>query len=247
MFRLEGITLNLNPKDPDAPNFTESARANSSNWILSIFTNLYLMKDFFAFIKSKTFFKHLLIALVSLIIVLWALFKLLGVYTHHGETAEVPDFKGKAIGELDEFIVDKNVRYLIIDSIYDPEEKAGIVIKQDPEPKSLVKHNRMIYLYVTSTQAPQIAMPKLVDRSTRQAVFMIESYGLKVGKIEEISGDCKGCVLKQFFNGKEITPGSPIKKGSKIDLAVGKKDNEFVPLPSDSSTVDDGDSDDELL
>lgn len=205
------------------------------------------MKDFFAFIKSKTFFKHFLIALVSLVLVLWLLFKLLGVYTHHGETAEVPDFKGKSIADLDDFVADKNVRYLIIDSIYDPEEKAGIVIKQDPEPKSLVKHNRMIYLYVTSTQAPQISMPKLVDRSTRQAVFMIESYGLKVGKIEEISGDCKGCVLKQFFEGKEIAPGSSIKKGSKIDLAVGKKDNEFVPLPSDSAATDDGNPEDEEL
>src|ERR1700752_1684462 len=155
------------------------------------------MKDFFAFIKSKTFFKHLLIALGSWVLVLWMLFKLLGVYTHHGETAEVPYFKGKSITELDNFITDKHVRFLIIDSIYDPDEKAGIVIKQDPEPKSLVKHNRMIYLYVTSTQAPQIAMPKLVDRSTRQAIFMIESYGLKVGKVTEIAGDCKGCVSKQ--------------------------------------------------
>lgn len=196
------------------------------------------MKDFFAFIKSKAFLKHLIIAIISLIVLLWLLFKLLGVYTHHGETAEVPDFKGKLISELDNFISDKNVRYVIIDSIYDPEEKAGMVIKQDPEAKSLVKHNRLIYLYVTSTQAPQMAMPKLVDRSTRQAVFMIESYGLKVGKITEIAGDCKGCVLKQFFNGKEITPGESIKKGSKIDLAVGKKDNEFIPVPSDSSTVE---------
>lgn len=195
------------------------------------------MRDFFAFIKSGTFFKHFFIALGSLFVLLWILFKLLSVYTHHGETAEVPDFKGKKVSELEGFISDKNVRFLIIDSIYDPEEAPGIVIKQDPEAKSLVKHNRLIYLYVTSTQAPQIAMPKLVDRSTRQAVFMIESYGLKVGKIDEVAGDCKGCVLKQFFNGKEIHPGDPIKKGSKIDLAVGKKDNEFNTLPDDTASV----------
>lgn len=192
------------------------------------------MKDFFVFLKSKVFFKHLAFALISLGVVIWVLFKLLGVFTHHGETAVVPDFKGKQISELDHFITDKNVRYIIIDSIYDPAEKPGIVIKQDPESKSLVKHNRLIYLYVTSTQAPQMEMPKLVDRSTRQAIFMIESYGLKVGKITEIAGDCKGCVLKQFYEGKEINPGDPIRKGSKIDLAVGKKDNEFVAIPSDS-------------
>lgn len=194
------------------------------------------MNGFFGYIKSKVFLKHFALAIVSLAIVLWILFKLLGVYTHHGETAEVPDFKGKAITELEQFVADKNVGFVIIDSIYDPKEKSGIVIKQDPEAKSLVKHNRIIYLYVTSTQAPQIAMPKLVDRSTRQAVFMIESYGLKVGKVTEITGDCKGCVLKQYFNGKEITPGEPIKKGSKIDLAVGKKEDVYT-APSDSSNV----------
>ena len=196
------------------------------------------MKDLVKFITSKLFLKHLAIAVVSLIIVLWGLFKLLGVYTHHGETAEVPDFKGKSILELEQFVADKNVGYVIIDSIYDPKEKPGIVIKQEPEAKSLVKHNRTIYLYVTSTQAPQIAMPKLVDRSTRQAVFMIESYGLKVGKLTEIVGDCKGCVLKQYFKGKEIAPGEAIKKGSKIDLSVGKKGNEYL-APADSADITD--------
>jgi len=192
------------------------------------------MKEFFEYIKSKVFLKHLALSIISLAVVLWILFKLLAVYTHHGETAEVPDFKGKAISELDKFVADKNVGYLIIDSIYSPEEVPGIVIKQDPEAKSLVKHNRIIYLYVTSTQAPQMAMPKLVDRSTRQAVFMIESYGLKVGKITEITGDCKGCVLEQYFNGKKIMPGDAIKKGSKIDLTVGRKEEDYSSIPSDS-------------
>jgi beta-lactam-binding protein with PASTA domain len=192
------------------------------------------MKDLIAYLKSKAFFKHLALAIISLGVVLWILFKLLAVYTHHGETAEVPDFKGKTIAELKGFIAGKNVGYIIIDSIYDPKESPGIVIKQDPEAKSMVKHNRIIYLYVTSTQAPQMAMPKLVDRSTRQAVFMIESYGLKVGKITEVAGDCSGCVLKQSYKGKEIGPGDAIKKGSKIDLTVGKKEIGYSVSPTDS-------------
>jgi len=160
---------------------------------------------------------------------------MLAVYTHHGETAEVPDFKGKAINELEAFVAGKNVGYIIIDSIYAPKEKSGIVIKQDPEAKSLVKRNRTIYLYVTSTQAPQISMPKLVDRSTRQAISMIESYGLKVGELKEIVAGCKGCVLKQYFNGKEIMPGEGIKKGSKIDLTIGKDKHDVELTPADST------------
>ena len=80
--------------------------------------------------------KHLTIATVTLALVLWILFKLLAVYTNHGETAEVPDFKGKTITELNNFVADKSVGYVIIDSIYDPKEQSGIVIKQDPEAKS---------------------------------------------------------------------------------------------------------------
>ena len=196
------------------------------------------MKEFFIFLKSKLFFKHLAIAIITLMLAIWGIFKFLDIYTHHAETAEVPNFKGKYISELNSFIEGKNVRYTIIDSIYDPTEKPGIVVKQDPEEKTLVKHNRIIYLYVTSMQAPQIEMPKLVDRSERQAIFMIESYGLKVGKRKEISGDCKGCVLKQLYNGKEIEAGVAIKKGSKIDLYIGKSESNYDVLSSDSIAKD---------
>jgi beta-lactam-binding protein with PASTA domain len=195
------------------------------------------MKDFWAYIKSKVFLKHFALAVISLALILWILFKLLAVYTHHGETAEVPDFKGKAIAELDNFVAGKHVNYTIIDSVYNPDEKPGIVLKQDPEAKSLVKHNRTIYLYVTSTQPPQIAMPKLVDRSIRQALFMIESYGLKQGKITEVAGDCNGCILKQYYKGKEIKPGDPIKKGSKIDLVAGKREDSFISAASDTTAA----------
>ena len=203
-----------------------------------ISTLIFFMKDFFLFIKSKVFFKHFAIAILLLIVLLWILFKLLGIYTHHGETAVVPDFKGQLVFELDKFIEGKHVRYAIIDSVYEPQEKSGIVLKQEPEANSEVKHNRIIYLYVTSMQPPQITMPKLVDRSTRQALFMIESYGLKQGTVTEIAADCKGCVVKQLYKGKEIMAGEPIKKGSKIDLLVGKKENDYISNSSDSLATD---------
>lgn len=192
------------------------------------------MKSLFSFFKTKTFWIHLVLSMLSVAVVLWILFKFLAVYTNHGETVEVPDFSKKSILELNDFIKDKNIRFQIIDSLYDPKEQAGIVIRQDPEAKTLVKHNRTIYLYVTSMLPPQISMPKLVDASVRQATLMIESYGLKVGKKIEKEGDCNGCVLKQFYEGKEIEPGTPIKKGSVIDLQIGVKKLGGNTLSSDS-------------
>lgn len=197
------------------------------------------MKGFFAFLKSKQFFLHLGIAALSVVITLWILVKALNSYTQHGETVEVPDFKGKTIAELKGFTDGKDIRYLIIDSIYAPKEKPGVVIRQDPETKTQVKRNRTVYLYVTGLLPPQMVMPKLIDRSERQAILMIESYGLKVGRITQVAGDCNGCVLGQFIKGKAIEPGTRINKGAVIDLSIGKKDR-FVTANSDSTAAQTG-------
>lgn len=175
-----------------------------------------------AYIKTKSFVKHLTISSIVAIVLLWLAFKSFGIYTHHGDLVDVPDFTGKTVGSLDQFIADKDVRYQIIDSLFNPEEKPGRVIRQDPEPGNKVKSNRTIYLYVTSVLPPQMVMPKLVDRSLRQASAMLESYGLKLGKVKFVSDPCTNCILKQIFAGKEIEPGTAIKKGSTIDLVVGK-------------------------
>jgi beta-lactam-binding protein with PASTA domain len=197
------------------------------------------MSGIIAFIKSKSFFVNLGLIVLSSTLIFFITIKSLAAYTNHGEYVEVPDFKNKLIAELPSFTIDKNVNFQIIDSIYDPKEKPGIVIRQDPEYKSKVKHNRTIYLYVTGMVPPKISMPKLVDRSERQAKMILSSYGLKIGKITEKSADCNGCVLAQLFDGKEINPGELVKKGSLINLVIGRKDYYYTGTNSDSTQTQD--------
>jgi len=178
---------------------------------------------FIEFIKSKYFYKNLLLSLLLLGIFIWGVFKFLDSYTLHNKTVPVPDFANIALADLDGFIKDKNVRYTIIDSIYDLKKPKGVVVDQDPAPGVQVKQDRKIYLYVTSSVPPRVNMPKLKDRSLRQAAAMIESYGLKLNsKIQYIPDQCANCVLKQFYNGKEIEPGALIRKNSVISLVVGR-------------------------
>lgn len=195
------------------------------------------MSEFFSFLRSKPFFIHLAIIVTTVFLVFFCLVKLLGSYTDHGSFVEVPDFKGQEIAKLKSFIADKEVSFQIIDSIYDPKEKSGIVIRQEPESKSQVKHNRTIYLYVTGMVAPQIQMPKLIDRSERQARLIIQTYGLKIGRVTEKRADCNGCILAQTIKGLDIEPGKGVKKGSVIDLVVGIKDSYFSSNPGDTGTV----------
>jgi eukaryotic-like serine/threonine-protein kinase len=198
------------------------------------------MQAFLSFIKSKQFFLNFGLILLVIFLLFFGVIRWLSSYTEHGEFVTVPDFKAQAIGNLEKFVADKNVGYQIIDSIYDPKEKSGIVLRQDPEPNIKVKHNRTVYLYVTGMLAPQIKMPKLIDKSERQARLIVTTYGLKVGKMIEKKADCNGCVMAQLINGKEIEPGKDIKKGSVVDLVIGRKDN-FYNIYSDSSKVEEPD------
>ncbi len=187
-----------------------------------------MLRGIFQFIKSKTFFKHLSLYIVSLTLLCWGVIAYLGSYTRHDKTIKVPDFSGIKLTELDKFITDKKLRYLVIDSIYDAKAKKGTVIKQEPESNAQVKEGRIIYLYVTSVLPPTIQMPKLIDRSVRQAVAMISSYGFRLGNIQYVPDQCANCVLNQLVKGKKIEPGANIPKGTVINLIVGKGLSEEV-------------------
>ena len=189
--------------------------------------------SYLKFIRTKGFFIHAGLAALTAVLLFWLGFRMAASYTQHNITVQVPDFIGKPIGVLNDFIQDKKLRYQIIDSIYSPQQTPGTIIKQDPEKGSEVKENRVVYLYVTSMLPPQIKMPKLVDRSVRQAIAMIESYGLKAN-IKYVADACKNCVIKQFYKGTEIEAGAPVKKGSVIELQVGKGNggSETIALPN---------------
>lgn len=184
-----------------------------------------MIKKIFAFLKSRTFLINLAIAIIALPLVFWMIFAWMGSYTHHNDFVLVPDFKDLKIGQLETFVEDKKVDYVIIDSLWDPKLQKGIVVKQDPDPGDKVKEGRKVYLYVTSLRPPTISMPKLEDMSLRQAMAVCESYGL-IGVGVGVADPCDGCIVKQLYKNKRIEPGTPIEKGQTITLQYGKGENE---------------------
>ncbi len=127
----------------------------------------------------------------------------------------------------------KNLSYLVIDSVWDAKAKKGTVIRQEPEANAEVKEGRTVYLYVTSSQPPTVQMPKLIDRSLRQAIAMIHTYGFKLdNNIQYKADQCANCVLEQLVKGKKVKPGENVPKGTTISLIVGQGlGNEEVGIP----------------
>ena len=176
--------------------------------------------DIKSLLKSSQFWKHLIVSSLVALTVLGISFLVLNVYTKHGDEVVVPDFEGIYIKDLDKFIEDHNVRYEIVDSIYNIEKAKGTVADQDPEAGSKVKPERVIYLTVYAMLNQKTAMPNLIDLSLRQATSLLETYGLKVGNLRYEEG--LPPVIRQLFKGQPIKAGTLIDKGSKIDLVLGK-------------------------
>ena len=180
------------------------------------------MNNLLAFLKSKTFFAQIIVAVVLLTAIFVFTYNWLSAYTRHGETVTVPDLKGLPIAQLKNFLKNKNLDYKVADSsVFILDKPAGIVVEQDPYPGSHVKENRTIYVTITRTVPPQVHLPNLIDVSQRQAEAILNSYGLKSGSLTYKPDLAKNAVLELSMNGRTLKPGDEVPKGSTIDLVLG--------------------------
>jgi beta-lactam-binding protein with PASTA domain len=184
------------------------------------------------FILSKTFLIQLAIAFVVISILIWSLLKFIDGYTHNGQTITVPSLKGLTVTEVEELLKDKELNYEILDSVYLEKAEKGVVLEQSPESNDLVKKNRTIYITVSKITPPKISLPDVVDMSQRLAVAKLETYGLKIGRLDYTPSECLNCVVKMSVRGKQVFPNDLIAKGSTINLTLGSgTSNEQVLVP----------------
>jgi eukaryotic-like serine/threonine-protein kinase len=174
------------------------------------------------FVKSRQFLRLLLLAVAAGIVILWVSLKLLDVYTLHGRSITVPDLNGLTEREAATVLRKMNLRYTVNDSIFDDERPKGSIAGQDPAPGKEVKKNRTIYLTKIAVLPEMVPMPDLTDLSLRQAMALLEAYGLKVGGMEYRHDIAQNAVLQQKFNHGNIEPGTLVEKGTPIDLVIGR-------------------------
>lgn len=178
--------------------------------------------EFLRFLKSKTFGKHLLIAIASFIVFIWLVFFILKIYTHHGQALLVPDFTGLNKVEAMELADDKDLTIELADSVYIKGRIKGTVVDQNPRPDFKVKEGRTIFLTINAFNQAKVPIPNTVGVSYRQAKVSLESAGLKVGRLIYRPDPMKNYVIEQRKDGSIIEPGTMIPKESKVDLVLGK-------------------------
>ena len=174
------------------------------------------------FLISKTFFKHLALAVLALIVLCFLLLKWLDSTTNNGEFITVPDLKGKSLETVKIELDDLDLVMQVQDSAnYNPNYPRFSVIEQDPIAGKNVKENRKIYLTLNPSGYRKVAVPQIVRSTFRQAKPTLEALGFKVGEKTYINNIGKDVVLEIKHKGKTISAGDRLPYTSKIDLVLG--------------------------
>jgi len=192
------------------------------------------------FLKSKVFFKQLLLAFLSLVLLGFLVLKWLDFTTNHGEFVIVPDLKGKSLKIAESELDDKTLRLEIQDSAnYNPKYPKFSVIDQQPSSGEQVKENRKIYVTLNPSGYRKVAVPDVLNLTFRQVKPSLEVIGFKIGDTTYVDNKAKGLVLHLIYKGDTIMPGKKLKVTSTIDVVIanGKDKNNLL----NNENIDDAD------
>ncbi|WP_437922010.1 PASTA domain-containing protein [Sphingobacterium sp. LRF_L2] len=190
------------------------------------------MSKLLLYLKTDAFRKNLIAALVVIVVLFLGVYIGLRVYTKHGDSIEVPTVKGMHIDQAIDVLEKADLEYFI-DSIYQMDMQPGLVIEQDPEPKSHVKTGRTIYLTIITQVPPEVAFPNIIDKTLIEASAILRNQSLKVGDTVYIADIARDVVLDVKFAGQPLKPGRMVPKGSKLTLVLGNgRGSNEVELPN---------------
>lgn len=180
------------------------------------------MRNFFNFLKSKTFFIQIGLALVLLVVLVFVTLSWLKGSTNHGEFVQVPDFAKFSVMDMRKSVEDAGLRYEVLDSAnYNPDYPRFSIIEQNPAAGSKVKTNRKIYFTVNPSGYKKVTVPNIVQVTKRNASSMLKAVGLDVERVTYIDELGKDMVYYIKYKGKHIKAGDKLPKTSKIELVCG--------------------------
>lgn len=194
------------------------------------------LKDF---LQSKVFFKQLIIALVIVIVVVFALMQYLSSATNHGQEIPVPDLRKMTVEKAKETLENIDLEYVVLDTIeFKADYPPLTIVQQDPLPKVNVKDGRKVYLKVNSAGYNKVDLPDLIQKTYRAALPMLKSSGLEEGTKTYVPYLAKDVVLELRQNGKKLKTGDKVLKASKIDFVLGDGKAGFDENDKDSLATD---------
>lgn len=194
------------------------------------------LKKIGSFFTSKQFWINLGLIILFWVVLIWALLYYLDSTTSHDTKIEVPTLISSNYKDIDVMLEGKDLKYVILDSVYKPDLVEGTIIYQDPRPTDstgqYVKSDRQIKLRV-SKQTRMVDVPRLSgDLAFVEGILVSRGLRSKITFVP--SAEDINAVITAKINGKEIPKGGmrvPIR--SVVQLTVGKSTGgQLITVPN---------------
>lgn len=173
---------------------------------------------------GNSIIKNLIVMIITGIVLVMITLLYLHFYTRHGQNVVVPRLEGLQVEEANIILNAKGLHVEIIDSVYNRDAVPGAILDQTPKSDNKVKEGRSIYVTIYSKSPQQIAVPGLVDYSTRQAIALLNSLGFTQISIEEVPSRYSGLVMAVEYNSRPLSPDERIPAGSPLNLVVSSSE-----------------------
>lgn len=168
----------------------------------------------------------------------------MNVYTHHGESITIPDVRKHSYEASLKALTALGMDVVINDTGYVKNLPPGTILDQLPQPGTMVKSGRTIYLTVNATDSPTLVLPDIIDNSSlREAMARLSALGFKLNPPQYVSGE-KDWVYGIVVNGKHVSAGDRISIESRLTVQVGNgqrsaEDSVYMTdMPEEYSTDD---------
>ena len=150
------------------------------------------------------------------------------IYTRHGQSITVPDLTNLIYEDAREVLNRLDLKIVEEAKKYDTNNEfpLGTVMSQNPRSGASVKSGRRVYVIVSKGE-PMVEMPRLVGESQRNAIFILENMGLKLGDIYYASSDSSSQLLIGKVIHQSIPIGSEIKIGTSVNITVNSVSDLF--------------------
>ncbi len=186
-----------------------------------------------AYVRSGEFWMTLGTGVgILLVIGVLLLFVLLPLLTRQGASRTVPTLAKLSYAQALERLDAQDLNATVVDSQYQPGAEPLTVITHTPAAGEQVKPGRTVYLVVAKQRPPTIRLPDIIDVNLQQGRYLLETWGLKVGRVSYVRGDATDLILRAEAEGRALKPGDPIRAGTLVNLVVSQgPGQQSVALP----------------
>jgi eukaryotic-like serine/threonine-protein kinase len=184
-----------------------------------------------SFIKSTSFRKAAIgIAATYVVLLLGSWFWLMW-YTDHGEYVSVPDLKGMSAEDAVRALQERNLDYLVIDSIYDRKASPGSVFDQSPSFNSQVKEGRQVFLTIYRLSPPKEKLGIKQGDYATVAMIKLRNKSIDFDTLYEDNNTLPNSIIRVTQHGKALRPSDEVARGSKVVLVIGRAVSDKIVVP----------------